>query len=63
MSNIPDAFSVKIERVYETREYIKYCKEGDCVPTKEGFFEFISDELNEDFPMSYFSEDDLNPLT
>ena len=60
--NFPTSFSVKIERVYDTSEYIEYCKEGNCIPTKEGFFGFISDELNEDFPMSSFSEDDLDPL-
>ena len=59
--NFPSSFSVKIERVYDTSEYIAYCKEGNCIPTREGFFEFISDELDQDFPMSSFDADELIP--
>ena len=60
--NLPIAYLVKIEREYETHEYIEFCKEYNYIPTKKGFFNFIVDDLAEEFPMSSFSEGDLDPL-
>ena len=46
---LPDEFFVSVTRVYTTKEYLEDCKESGIEPTKEGFVDFIADELREDF--------------
>ena len=47
--------SVKVTRtiIYSPETYLEYCAEYDEQPTQEGFLDFISDWIDEDFRNEY----------
>ncbi len=60
----PEHFSLTLTRVYSTDEYLEFCEEENETPSKEGFFSFINDDLEEDLAMGSHGlcSDDLADL-
>jgi len=57
----PTAFSVKVERFYETKDYLSHCKDDGLTPTKEGFLQHIEEDLWNNFHQ-VFCDGDLKPV-
>ena len=43
--------SIKVTRTfcYSPETYLEWCEEEDITPTQEGFLEFVSDDIFDDF--------------
>lgn len=56
--------SVTVTRTitYSPETYLEYCAEHDEQPTQEGFLDFISDWIDEDF-RNEFGEQTIEPVT
>lgn len=50
---------IKVTRtmVYSPDFYLEYCEENGETPTQEGFMEFISEDIHEDFVEDNASQD------